>query len=106
MRVDASSFVEHAATYDKPSTVKPSPTTGENQEETREAIGSFVGEALFSQVLKAMRKTVGKPSYFHGGRAEEIFQQQLDQVLAEKLGDTTIRQFGQSMHDLLRLPRT
>ena len=36
-------------------------------------------------MLGAMRDTVGKPAYFHGGRAEEVFQNQLDQVLSEHM---------------------
>ncbi len=50
----------------------------------RKAFDAFVGETFFGQLLHSMRKTVGKPAYFNGGRAEEIFQQQLDQVLAQK----------------------
>ena len=59
------------------------------QEKTREAFQSFVGETLFGQMLKSMRKTVGKTPYFHGGRAEDVFQQQLDQVLAQKMSRTS-----------------
>ena len=57
----------------------------ESDEQARSAFRSFVGETLFGQLLKARRKTVGKPAYFHGGRAEEVFSQQLDQILAEKM---------------------
>ena len=69
-------------------------------EETREAFDSFVGQLFFGQMLKAMRKTVGKPAYFHGGQAEEIFQQQLDQVLGEKLSEASRHQFSGPMFDL------
>ena len=71
-----------------------------NDGETREAFDSFVGQLFFGQMLKAMRKTVGKPAYFHGGRAEEIFQQQLDQVLGEKLSEASRDQFSGPMFDL------
>ena len=40
----------------------------------REAFDSFVGETFYGQMLKEMRKTVGKSAYFDGGRAEEIFR--------------------------------
>jgi Rod binding domain-containing protein len=36
-------------------------------------------------MLSSMRKTQRKPAYFHGGRAEEIFQGQLDQRLVDSL---------------------
>ena len=71
-----------------------------NDAETREAFDSFVGQLFFGQMLGAMRKTVGKPAYFHGGRAEEIFQQQLDQVLGEKLSEASRHQFSGPMFDL------
>ena len=36
-------------------------------------------------MLKALRQTQGQPAYFHGGQAEQIFQSQLDQQVAEDL---------------------
>jgi flagellar protein FlgJ len=82
----------------------PSPNDGEN-EELREAFQSFVGQTLFGQMLRAMRKTVGKPAYFHGGRAEEIFQGQLDQVLAEKIADRSGAKLSDPMMELFATSR-
>jgi hypothetical protein len=76
-----------------------------NNEELREAFQSFVGQTLFGQLLHAMRKTLGKPAYFHGGRAEEIFQGQLDQVLAEKIADTSGGKLSEAMFDLFTMNR-
>lgn len=56
-------------------------------QEVRDAFTQFVGESFYAQMLKAMRSSLGKPAYFHGGRAEEIFTSQLDQKLAEQLAD-------------------
>jgi hypothetical protein len=56
-----------------------------------------VGEAFFGQMMKAMRSTVGKPAYFHGGRAEEVFQGQLDQTMAENLTKTSAAKFSEPM---------
>jgi hypothetical protein len=81
------------------------PDDGRFNEKTREAFQSFAGQTLFGQMLAAMRKTVGKPAYFHGGRAEEIFRQQLDQVLAEKLSDAAAEQFSEPMYQLFVLNR-
>ncbi len=77
----------------------------EGDDEFRRTFQQFVGQTLFGQMLKAMRSTVGKPAYFHGGRAEEIFSQQLDQVLAEKLAKASGEQFSQPMFDLFSLNR-
>jgi hypothetical protein len=71
----------------------------------RKAFDSFVGEAMFGQMLKGMRKTLGKPAYFYGGRAEEIFQQQLDQVLAEKLSNASAERLTGPMFELFTLER-
>ena len=71
----------------------------------RETFHEFVGQTFFSQMLGAMRKTVDKPAYFHGGRAEEIFQGQLDQILSEKLTEATAETFSEPMYELMMLPR-
>jgi Rod binding domain-containing protein len=64
-----------------------------------ERFTQFVGEAFFGQMLKAMRATVGKPAYFHGGRAEEVFQGQLDQALAEHLTAASVSRFAEPMFE-------
>lgn len=71
----------------------------------RKAFQDFVGQTLYGQMLSAMRKTVGPPAYFHGGRAEEVFQAQLDQVLAEKLSDASAATLAEPMYQLFTLPR-
>jgi Rod binding domain-containing protein len=73
--------------------------------ELRKAFEDFVGQTFYSQMLSSMRKTVGKPAYFDGGQAEEIFRGQLDQVLAEKLSDASADKFAGPMYDLFALSR-
>jgi hypothetical protein len=68
-------------------------------DELRERFTQFVGEAFFGQMIKAMRATVGKPAYFHGGRAEEVFQGQLDQRLAEHLTEASASRFAEPMFE-------
>ncbi len=63
----------------------------------RDAFDSFVGQTFFSQMIKAMRSSVGRPAYFHGGRAEEMFLSQLDQTMAEKLAAQSGRQLADPM---------
>ena len=74
-------------------------------EELRDAFGDFVGNTFYGQLIASMRKTVDKPAYFHGGRGEEVFQGQLDQMLAEKLSDATQEQFAGPMFELFMLGR-
>jgi peptidoglycan hydrolase FlgJ len=73
--------------------------------ELRKAFDSFVGETFFGQLLQSMRKTVDKPAYGYGGRAEEIFQQQLDNVMAKKISDMSADQFSGPMFELFNLQR-
>jgi hypothetical protein len=71
-----------------------------NQLSEREAFDQFVGGTFYRQMLGAMQKTVGKPVYFHGGQAEEIFRGQLTQVLADKMAEATADQFTGPMYEL------
>ena len=73
--------------------------------EVREAFDDFVGQTFFNQLLTEMRKTQSKPAYFHGGQAEEIFQAQMDQVLAERLSDATAETFSGPIFELFMLGR-
>jgi peptidoglycan hydrolase FlgJ len=92
-----------------PDAVKAAKDTSEDpagNDKLREAFQSFVGETLFSQMLKSARKTQNKPAYFHGGRAEEMFQQQLDQVLAEKIAKTDGASYSDAMFELFTMKRS
>jgi len=71
----------------------------------RKAFDSFVGETFYGQMLSSMRKTVGKPAYFYGGRAEEVFRGQLDQEMATELTKASANTFSGPMFDLFMLNR-
>jgi flagellar protein FlgJ len=74
--------------------------------ELKAAFEDFVGQTFFGQMLSSMRSTLDKPAYFDGGYAEEVFQSQLDQVLAEKLSERTAERFAEPMFDLFLLSRS
>jgi Rod binding domain-containing protein len=65
----------------------------------RETFAQFVGETFFGQMVKSMRAMTDKPAYFHGGRAEEAFQGQLDQKLAEHLTEASADRFAEPMFE-------
>lgn len=89
-----------------PKALPPQPAASSRDEEAvREAFNQFVGETFFMQMLSSMRKTLGKPAYFHGGRAEEIFQGQLDQTLAEKMTESSGERFAAPMFELFNVSR-
>lgn len=72
----------------------------EEAREVRDAFTAFVGETFYSQMLKSMRTSVGKPAYFHGGQAEEVFRGQLDQTLSEQMTRASADQFAGPMFEL------
>jgi len=76
-----------------------------NKQKLKETFSDFVGQTFYGQLLASMRKTVGKPAYFHGGRAEEVFQGQLDQMLAERMSDSTADRFSGPMFELFQMQR-
>jgi peptidoglycan hydrolase FlgJ len=77
----------------------------EDQLGERKAFDQFVGGTFYRQMLGAMQKTVGKPAYFHGGQAEEMFRGQLNQILADKMAEATADQFTGPMFELFQLSR-
>lgn len=73
--------------------------------ELKEAFDDFVGQTFYSLMLKQLRKSVGEPAYFHGGRAEEVFEGQLDQIIAEDLTEASGDSLSGSMFELFQLRR-
>lgn len=72
---------------------------------TKEAFQDFVGNTLFGQMLSAMRETQNKPAYFHGGQGEDIFRQQLDQILIEEISDASAQSISDPMYELFNAQR-
>ncbi len=84
----------------------PAPTMNADDPKLREAFDKFVGETFYGQMLKALRSSVGKPAYFHGGRTEEVFQAQLDQLMTEEMTEASASQFTGPMFELFSLTRS
>jgi len=76
--------------------------TAGDDEEFRKVFHQFAGQTMFGQMLKSMRETQQKPAYIHGGRTEEIFQEQLDNVLVEKMTAATPYSFSDNMFSLMQ----
>ncbi len=74
-------------------------------EDLRKAFQDFVGQTLFSQMISSMRSTQEGAAYFDGGRAEKIFQGQLDQILSEKLSEASASKISDPMFKLFQLRR-
>jgi len=102
--VDWSGIADAANQKAAPPT-KPADANAKQSSEVREAFDQFVGQTFFGQLMKSMRQSVGKPAYFHGGRGEEIFQAQMDQVLTERMTEATANTFSGPMFELFTLQR-
>src|SRR6187431_2755004 len=79
---------------------------GHDTPELKKAFNDFVGQTFFGELLKQMRATLDKPAFFHGGMGEDIFQSQLDQVLVEKMTESSVKTFSDPMYQLLMAPRS
>jgi Rod binding domain-containing protein len=81
-------------------------TDGEQSEPTLEkAFQDFVGQTFFGQMIASMRSTQNETPYFNGGRAEKIFQGQLDQVLTEELSESSAEKVAEPMYKLFQMQR-
>jgi Rod binding domain-containing protein len=105
MKVDSVAVSGHLAGVNAPALKAPQCADGARDAELRETFEHFVGEVFFGQLLKAMRKMTDKPAYFHGGRAEEIFQRRLDELMAKKLAASSSERLAEPMYELFALDR-
>lgn len=69
-----------------------------SSESLRQVFGEFVGELFYGQMLSVMRSSQEKPAYFHGGRAEEVFQGQLDQMLGQEMAQANGASFSEALY--------
>ena len=83
---------------------KPSQTDS-NDQQFRELLHQFIGQTFIGQMLKSMRATQEENPFFHGGRAEEIYQGLLDMELTDQLTQATSKTLSEPMYKLMRAPR-
>lgn len=74
-------------------------------DQLEDAFQDFVGQTFFAEMIKAYRSTQQPSAYFHGGRAEEIFQGQFDQLMTEQLSDSSAEKLSKPMLELFLLNR-
>ena len=70
------------------------------ERKVKQTFQEFVGKTFYSQMLSAMRKTQDPPEYMNGGRAEEIFQGQLDQELSGYLSEASADRLAGPMFEV------
>ena len=83
------------------------PDAGKAKDDPRvhEQFNQSVGETFYGQMLKTLRESTGKQRYGFGGRAEKMFTQQFDQILAEKMSRASAGKFSEPMYALYNLQR-
>ena len=52
----------------------------------KQAADEIVGSIFYGTMLRQIRSSAFKGKYGHGGRGEEVFQAQLDQIFAKEMG--------------------
>ncbi len=97
--------LEKLTTSEEDKVDKSKPEVVPEGEDLRKAFQDFVGQTLFSQMISSMRSTQDGAAYFDGGRAEKIFQGQLDQVLSEELSEASASKISDPMFKLFQLRR-
>lgn len=61
--------------------------------ELRRQFDAAIAGTFYRQMLQSLRKMHSQPAYFHGGRAEEIFRNQIDEQVADDLAQEHGRAF-------------
>lgn len=79
--------------------------TGEKKDALHEAFSDFVGQTFFAELIKSCRSTQQPAAYFNGGRAEKIFQGQMDQIMAEDLSERSADKIADPMYEQFMLRR-
>ena len=79
--------------------------TAKEDEKLREACQEFESFFLYL-MMKEMRKTVPEQKLIHGGRAEEIFRDMMDEELAKEMSKSPSAGFGlgQMLYEQLTRP--
>lgn len=54
-----------------------------DKEKLKSTFQDFAAGTFYKEMLKSLRKMHNKPAYMYGGHAEEVFQGQMDQQVAE-----------------------
>ncbi len=80
--------------------------TGETKDALHEAFSDFVGQTFFAELIKSCRSTQQPAAYFNGGRAEKIFQGQMDQIMAEDLSERSADKIADPMYEQFMLRRS
>lgn len=72
----------------------------------RQAVDQLVGSVFYGAMLRSLRASTVKGEYGHGGRGEEVFQAQLDQIIAERAGQAQRYSLNHAIYERLALQQS
>lgn len=58
---------------------------GGRDAEVKKVFQEFAAGTFYREMLGSLRKGTGKPAYFHGGYAEDVFRAEMDRHIADDL---------------------
>lgn len=67
--------------------------------EVKEVFQEFAAGTFYREMLGALRKGTGKPAYFHGGQAEDIFRAEMDRYVIDDLAATHGESFAEPLYE-------
>lgn len=70
----------------------------DSKEKLQSKFQDFAAGTFYKEMLKSLRKMHKKPAYVYGGHAEDIFQGQMDQQVAEDLAHSKGSQVSGSLY--------
>jgi peptidoglycan hydrolase FlgJ len=68
-----------------------------DKDKLKSTFQDFAAGTFYKEMMKSLRKMHTKPAYMYGGHAEEIFQGQMDQQVAENLAHTKGSQISEPL---------
>jgi hypothetical protein len=78
------------------STQKPA---GTGDAKLKKVFTEFAAGTFYREMLGAMRKGTGKPAYFDGGYAENVFRAEMDRHITDNLADKHGDAFAGPLYD-------
>ena len=99
--------MDATATVNPPLSPVGAPTAARSQQGTaapdrlgdlREQVDRLVGSFFYGTLLRNLRGSVLQGEIGHGGRGEEVFQAQLDQVLAERAASASTSSLNEGVY--------
>ena len=94
-----------AAPDQEPMPIKKTLSADEQAAELKGKFQEFVGQTFFTELIKSLRTSQQGAAYFNGGRAEEVFQGQFDQMMSEHLSQASASSISDPMFELFQLGR-